>query len=95
MRIYYLEIVTKEVDAVKARLMQHSSVAAVTAEGYPYAENWFRSSGNFDWEGRASNQMIDFVYAPVDFGFFETLGLTFLQGRPFSKDRPTGSQRHE
>ncbi len=83
------ENIGKSYQAVKARLLQHSSVAAVTAEGYPLAESGFRSSGNFDWEGRESNRMIDFVYAPVDFGFFETLGLAFIQGRPFSKDRPT------
>lgn len=83
------ENIGKSYQAVKARLLQQASVTAVTAEGYPFAENWFRSSGNFDWEGRAPNQMIDFVYGPVDFGFFETLGLTFLQGRPFSQDRPT------
>ncbi len=81
------ENIGKNYEAVKARLAQHSSVLAVTAELYPFAETWFRSSGNFDWEGRAPDQMIDVVYAPVDFGFFEALGMTILEGRPFSKER--------
>ena len=83
------ENIGKNYPAVKARLGQHSAVAAVTAELYPFAENSYRSSGNFDWEGRAPNQTIDIVYAPVDFGFLEAFDMTIVEGRSFSKDRPT------
>ena len=81
------ENIGKNYEAVKARLSQHPAVLAVTAELYSFAENSYRSSGNFDWEGRAPNQNIDLVYAPVDFGFLEALGMTILQGRSFSKER--------
>ncbi len=83
------ENIGKEYEAVKTRLAGHSAVLAVTAQRYPFAETTWRSSGNFDWEGRAPDQNIDLVYAGVDFGYFEALGIPILEGRAFSKDRPT------
>jgi predicted permease len=83
------ENIGKNYQAVKTRMAQHPSVLAVTAELYSFAENAYRSSGNFDWEGRAPDQNIDLIYGGVDFGFFEALDMTVLEGRPFSKDRPT------
>jgi len=81
------ENIGKNYPAVKARLNRHPAVLAVTAELYSFAENSYRSAGNFDWEGRAPDQNIDLVYAGVDFGFFEALDLTLLEGRSFSEDR--------
>ena len=86
------ENIGKNYEAVKARLTQHSSVLAVTAELYSFAENSYRSSGNFDWEGRAPDQNIDLVYAGVDFGFLEALDITVLEGRSFSEDRATDAK---
>ncbi|MDH4270938.1 MAG: ABC transporter permease [Candidatus Aminicenantes bacterium] len=83
------ENIGKNFEAVKARLAQHTAVLAVTAEQYSFAETMWRSSGNFDWEGRAPDQTIDLVYAGVEFGFFEALDMTILEGRSFSKDRAT------
>lgn len=83
------ENIGKHYPAVKTRLAQSPSVLAVTAELYPFAETTYRSSGNFDWEGRAPDQDIDLVYAPVDFGFFEALDMRMIAGRAFSKDRAT------
>jgi len=86
------ENIGKNYETVKARLTQHSSVLAVTAELYSFAENSYRSSGNFDWEGRAPDQNIDLVYAGVDFGFLEALDITVLEGRSFSEDRATDAK---
>jgi putative ABC transport system permease protein len=83
------ENIGKEYAAAKARLAGHSAVRAVTAQMYPFAETTWRSSGNFDWEGRAPDQNIDLVYAGVDFGYFEALGIPIVEGRAFSEDRPT------
>jgi putative ABC transport system permease protein len=83
------ENIGKEYKAAKARLAGHSAVLVVTAQAYPFAETTWRSSGNFDWEGRAPDQTIDLVYAGVDIGYFEALGIPILEGRAFSKDRPT------
>lgn len=83
------ENIGKNYPAVKTRLAQHPSVLAVTAELYSFAENAYRSSGNFDWEGRAPDQNIDLIYGGIDFEFFEALDMTVLEGRSFSKDRPT------
>jgi putative ABC transport system permease protein len=81
------ENIGKEYAAVKARLAAHSSVLAVTAQRYAFAETTWRSSGNFDWEGRAPDQTIDLIYAGVDYGYFEALGIPILEGRAFSKDQ--------
>lgn len=82
----------KEYAAAKARLSGHSAVLAVTAQRYPFAETTWRSSGNFDWEGRAPDQNIDLVYAGVDFGYFEALGIPIVEGRAFSEDRSTDAE---
>jgi putative ABC transport system permease protein len=81
------ENIGKQYAAVKARLAAHSSVLAVTAQRYAFAETTWRSSGNFDWEGRAPDQTIDLIYAGVDYGYFEALGIPILEGRAFSKDQ--------
>ena len=86
------ENVGKHYEAVKARLAQHPAVVAVTAELYSFAETTYRSSGNFDWEGRAPDQNIDLIYAPIDFGYFEALDMTILEGRSFSKDLATDAK---
>jgi putative ABC transport system permease protein len=79
------ENIGKNYEAFKARLAAHSTIRAVTAQRYDFADTTWRSSGNFDWEGRAPNQNIDMIYAGIDFGYFEALGIPIREGRAFSK----------
>jgi len=80
------ENIGKDYEAVKARLLQNPAVLAVTGQGYSFAETTNRSSGNFDWEGRDSDHNIDMIYTGVEFGFFEAMKMTIIEGRAFSKD---------
>ena len=86
------ENVGKSYEAFKSRLLQNPAVLAVSGQSYSFAETTWRSSGNFDWEGRDPDNNLDMVYTGVDFDYFETMEMRLLHGRPFSRDHPSDSR---
>jgi len=86
------EYAGKSFEGLKARLLEDSSVLAVTGQQYSFAETTRRSSGNFDWEGREPDRQIDMIYGGVEYGFFEALNMTIVEGRAFSKDHPADAR---
>jgi putative ABC transport system permease protein len=81
------ENVGKSYEAFKSRLLQSPSILAVSGQSYSFAETTWRSSGNFDWEGRDPANNLDMVYTGIDFDYFETMKMRLLQGRTFSRDQ--------
>jgi putative ABC transport system permease protein len=72
--------------AFKEELLRQPRIQSVTAERYPFAEQTWRSAGNFDWEGREARDDLDMVYTGVDYDFFSTLEIEMVEGRVFSRD---------
>jgi putative ABC transport system permease protein len=72
--------------AFKEELLRNPRVRSVTAERYPFAEQTWRSAGNFDWEGREARDDLDMIYSGVDYDFFKTLEIEMIEGRAFSRD---------
>jgi putative ABC transport system permease protein len=72
--------------AFKEELLRNPRVRSVTAERYPFAEQTWRSAGNFDWEGREARDDLDMIYSGVDYGFFKSLEIEMVEGRVFSRD---------
>ena len=72
--------------AFKDELLHHPQIQHVTAQRYPFAEQTWRSSGNFKWEGGGGKNDLDMVYTGVDYDFFKTLDIKMGEGRAFSKD---------
>ncbi|MFC2134329.1 ABC transporter permease [Bacteroidota bacterium] len=74
-------------EVVKNRLLQSSSIEAVTAQRYNFMETNYRGAG-FNWEGRNPNRerSLDLIFSGIDYDYFETLKIPLAQGRNFSKD---------
>ncbi len=53
----------------------------------PSFTSW--SSSGFDWEGKDPSLKIDITYMGADDGYVDTMGMTIVQGRNFSKEFPT------
>jgi putative ABC transport system permease protein len=75
-------------EAMKVDLLRLPDILYVTAcqnlpdwQGPSYVLN--------EWDGRDSDRMITMYHASVDYDFFETFGLTIVQGRKFSHDFAT------
>lgn len=51
----------------------------------PFLNNPY-TNNNYSWKGKTSEQQIPFPNQSVGYGFFETLGMQFVEGRPFSDD---------
>lgn len=82
------EIAGKSYTAMKERWLLNPAVLAVTVQEYPFAETGYRSSGNWDWEGRLPGQELDMVYRGVEYGFFEAMDIALAAGRSFAKEYP-------
>ena len=78
--------------AFKNELLQNPRVDSVSAQRYDFAASTWRSSGNFDWEGREGRENLDMVYSGVDFDFFRTMKLPLKAGRSFSPEMATDKE---
>jgi putative ABC transport system permease protein len=76
------------VDAVRQELLRHPGFAAVSSSSQlPFdLVGWI---GYLDWEGRPADRQVYFSFMSVDQDFARACGLSFLQGRDFSRDIPT------
>lgn len=75
-------------DAVKAELMQHSSILGVTAA----SENiTYISSGHYvpDWEGKTSTNYITVVQERIDTSFINVMGIPLIAGKGFTSGYKT------
>ena len=75
-------------DTLKAELGNTPSILNVAvASQKPSFTSW--SSSGFDWEGKDPSLKVDVTYMGADDGYVDTLGMTIVQGRNFSKEFPT------
>jgi hypothetical protein len=77
--------------ALKARLLQESSIANVTAMGRrpTMIGDYARDAG---WAGKDPDRDVRVVFAAVDYEFIETMGLELLEGRTFSRAFTTDAE---
>jgi putative ABC transport system permease protein len=80
--------VSESYGALKSELSRLPGVQAVTAMSRrpsmigDYADD-------ADWEGKPAGRRLRVIFAAVDYGFTETVGLRLSSGRDFSPDRPS------
>lgn len=79
--------------AFKDELLRHPQIQSVTAQRYPFAEQTWRSAGNFKWEGGGGKNDLDMVYTGVAYDFFKTLNIKMAEGRVFSKDHASDENK--
>jgi hypothetical protein len=75
-------------EALKTELLRNRLIHSVTA--CMNLPNWEGPSYLLsDWDGRQGDKQIQMYHGSVDYDFFKTFGIPFVQGRPFSRDFPT------
>jgi putative ABC transport system permease protein len=75
-------------EALKAELANTPGILnAAVATQKPSYTSW--SSSGFDWEGKDPSLKVDVTYMGADDGYVDTMGMTIIQGRNFSKEFPT------
>ncbi|MFC1898104.1 ABC transporter permease [Candidatus Cloacimonadota bacterium] len=75
-------------EIVKQKLLENPDILSVSAQDYLWAVSNNRTTGVY-WKGRPSEFEGDFLIPQVDFDFFETLQIPFVEGRSFSQDFET------
>jgi len=79
-------------DAFKQRLLSSSDILNVTS-----ASNTPLSIGNINpvyWEGQTPDQYEVINFSAVDYDYFKTFQMNFLEGRAFSRDFSTDGQNY-
>ena len=79
-------------DAFKQSLLKKSDILSVTS-----ASNVPLSIGNINpvyWEGRGPDQYEVMNFAAVDYDYFKTFQMDFVEGRSFSRDFTTDEQNY-
>lgn len=74
-------------ETMKQELLRHPQIVSVTAANLMPGDQNTNADG-FRYEGGGPDQ-IGMGYLNVDFDFFETFGIEFLNGRSFSEERGT------
>lgn len=75
----------------KERLKQDASIVNVTSAST--TPNRIRNINPFYWEGRGPEDYETLNYTTVDENYFQTFGLQFTEGRPFSAEFASDSDR--
>jgi putative ABC transport system permease protein len=77
-----------QLETLKAELANTRGILNVAvATQKPSFTSW--SSSGFDWEGKDPSLKVDITYMGADDGYVDTMGMTIVQGRNFSKEFPT------
>jgi len=76
------------VDTAREELLRHPDISGVTSCSH-LPSNIISWIGYLDWEGRTAEQEVYPAFLSVDHDFIKTAGLTLVQGRDFSRSRPS------
>ncbi len=79
------------VSVVREELLKHPDILSITSSSSlpSNIQSWI---GYMDWEGRAPEQMVYPAFMSVGDDFIETMGLTIITGRGFSKYRTADAE---
>lgn len=72
-------------DVVRNELKSLGAIAEMAESSSPTTNSWSSTSG-LEWTGKDPAQSIDFHYNEISYGYGETVGWKFVDGRDFSKD---------
>jgi putative ABC transport system permease protein len=75
-------------DSFKGELLSHPGIFSVT-KSLQGPWNIGSTVGALAWDGKPTEESVSMNWDRVDFDYFETLGLSVIEGRSFSKDFPS------
>ncbi len=84
-----MEFVGKQ-DLMREQFIASGGAVKMTAMSSPTTQIW-SNRGGYNWEGKPEGFQEDFAYTSVHYDFVETLGLTIIDGRGFSREFATDS----
>ena len=89
-----IQIITSDfegkADLMRNQFIQSGGAIEMATTNNPATDLWSNRSG-YDWEGKPVGFQEDFGYVSSSYELVETLGLTILEGRGFSRDFATDS----
>jgi putative ABC transport system permease protein len=77
-------------EALKRELARHPAFLGASACNNLPTQILYQYSA--DWEGRAPGDEVEFNYTVCDFDYVRTFGMTIIEGRDFSPDRPADAE---
>ncbi len=78
------ENIGKNYQAIKNRMLEDPNILSVTAKDRLPTRAF--DVGLIDWEGKDVEQKLEVEFPWIDYGYFETLNMEFIDGRDFSKE---------
>ena len=78
------ENIGKNYQAIKNRMLEDPNILSVTAKDRLPTRAF--DVGLIDWEGKDVEQKLEVEFPWIDYGYFETLNMEFIEGRDFSKE---------
>ena len=86
-------IMRQKYDVFREELLSHALISNVCRSSGLPTSFWSIIRG-LEWEGRQGNETVSFALALVDEDFFETMELQILDGRDFSREFSTDSNKY-
>jgi len=86
--------IRQKFDAVKSELLQNPHVLSVSAGSNVPTYGYSFSNSLWKWEGQDPDEEILMRATFVDEGFFKTLGMEIIEGRPFSREFATDANAY-
>jgi len=87
--VEFTDELQKNYEFARNEMLQSGIVESITRSNQAIYQNYYDEF--VEWEGKATSDKVKFAYLSTDHDYVKTNRLTILEGRDFSRERPTDS----